>query len=234
MGTKFVKKMMAIYPMLLVLNHKDISLHLIEKWNRWKCHLSKDIIAKTVKNEDLEAISMKDILVKIKQFDKGIAALSPLHKLWICLYILGKGGKSFINSFVNHLQTEPGLEDVDVSRINIKKSALLNVYYNFCGYMSLTGQFPLSEQGKQALNKWWRQVMHFYHFQHRKLANIKMATPKRKRYGKEEKIMAIRDIISGQKDIVEYCTIYGVKEQTIIHWIKALKSQKNETQSEEN
>merc|ERR1712228_65245 len=156
-STKFLKKLMCIYPMLLVLNHKEISLHFIQQWNRWKCCVAKNIFVQQVSNDDLQKISLKDVLLQISQNEKGIRSLSPIYKLWLCSYILSKGGKSFICQFENHLQSVQELQEFDTSQIHLTNASLYNVYYNFCAHMCLCGQFPLSLQAKKSLNFWWNE-----------------------------------------------------------------------------
>ena len=249
-NVKFLKKLMAIYPMLLLLNQKEVSLHLIEKWNQWKCNIKKNILVENVTNDHLKSIKLKDILLRIRRNEKGINSLSPKQKLWICAYILSHGGKSFISRFKDHLESDESLNDEDAAT-HITNSALYNVYYNFCGYMMLCGQFPLSTQGMNVLNKWWIEVKTVFSFgynnnvyQHRS-ANIKMASnrnhnqnKKNKRVKKRkdrklsrkrnirlsEKVIAIRDIIYNEKPIEEYCTEFDVKEKTIIRWINNCKT----------
>ena len=149
-NVKFLKKLMAIYPMLLLLNQKQVSLHLIEKWNQWKCNIKKNILVENVTNDDLNNISLHDILLRIRVNEKGINGLPPKYKLWICTYILSHGGKPFVSRFTDHLQSqnqETLIEKDKQTLSNITNSALYNVYYNFCGYMMFRGQFPLSTQG---------------------------------------------------------------------------------------
>ena len=117
--------------MLLVLNHKEISLYLIENWTRWKCYVKKGISVESVSHNDMEQVTLSDILRRIRQHDKGIQALCPSDKLWICSYILSNGGKSFVSHFSDHLQTEDMLTVEDREMV-IKNSSLYAVYYGFC------------------------------------------------------------------------------------------------------
>eukprot|EP01084_Bolivina_argentea_P141041 247877_1 len=235
---KYLKKLMAIYPMLLLLNHKQISLHLINKWNEWKCNIKRGIIIENVTNNDLKLITIENISLKIKQNDKGIGSLLPKEKLWLCTYILSRGGKSFISSFKTELN------------INITNNSLYNIYYNFCGYMMLCGQFPLSTQGMNIIRQWWNEVKRVFGFGYNnthshthniyKRNNIKMTKKyknmlksKKRNIKLNEKVIAIRDIIYGKKQIEEYMQQFDVKQRTIIRWINNSKQilQKCEAES---
>ena len=270
---KYLKKLMSIYPMLLLLNRKEIALHLVENWTRWKCHAKKAVFVEPVTHNELDQITLSDILRRIRQNDKGIEALCPSDKLWICSYILSNGGKSFVSHFSDHLQTEDMLTVQD-REMEIKNVKLYAVYYGFCEYLMLCDQFPLSKEGMSALQKWWNEVQCRFGFgfqtlfRRRRGPNIKMPSNREGREGRRrnvnignvprsqrnvniknkkkskkkrkerqrkekvsrkrqvklvEKLMAIRDIIYGQKSIEDLCKVHNVKAQTILLWIKSAK-----------